>query len=82
MAHDSRLFADMDERQRARALLTAHDEYKRNGLQYFCFLNEDNFKTSLEVLKDDEQKILTHSVILELTDESENKKLFGFKFNC
>jgi len=82
MAHDSRLFSDMDERQRARALLTAHDEYQRNGLQYFCSLNEDNFKTSLEVLKDDEQEILTHSVILELTDESEDKKLFGFKFNC
>ena len=57
-------------------------EYQKNGLQYFCSLNEDNFKTSLEVLKADEQEILTRSVILELTDESENKKLFGFKFNC
>jgi uncharacterized protein YydD (DUF2326 family) len=82
MAHDSRLFANMDERQRAKALLTAHNEHKKSGLQYFCSLNEDNFEASLKVLNDEEREILKNSVILELTDEDVSKKLFGIKFNC
>ena len=82
MAHDSWLFANMDERQRAKALLTAHNEHKESGLQYFCSLNEDNFEASLKVLNDEERDILKNSVILELTDEDVSKKLFGIKFNC
>ena len=72
----------MDERQRAKSLLIAHNEYSESSLQYFCSLNEDNFKASLNVLDRKEQEILLESVILELTDEDPGKKLFGIKFNC
>jgi len=42
LIHDSILFADVDERQKALALEVAAKESKQKRFQYICTLNSDN----------------------------------------
>ncbi len=75
--HDSRLFSDMDHRQRATALHVVLEETRSWDYQYIATLNEDQLHACRECLKADDWQKLEASKILELTDESPKSKLLG-----
>ena len=78
--HDSRLFANMDPRQRA-TLLEVADEYCKNeGLQYICTINEDVVRSIEPLLNsEDYKKLVTDNIILQLNDDSAASKLLGIQ---
>lgn len=76
LIHDSLIFADVDERQTAKALELAHRESQRFGFQYICALNSDSIPTS----DFSEGFNLSSHVVLRLTDESEAHSLLGMRF--
>ena len=76
LIHDSILFADVDERQFARAIELANKEATEKGFQYICTLNSDTiphgeFSDNFDIMK---YKRIT------LTDAKEEGGLFGFRF--
>ena len=75
--HDSPLFADVDERQIARALHLAAKESARLGYQYICMFNSDKLpKTEDYPEAFDVEKF----VRLRLTDDSPEGGLLGIRF--
>lgn len=78
--HDSLIFEGVDPRQRATLLKFAYEESERLGYQYIIALNEDEFEAARKDLESLDprlpEKILKRRV-LELTDESDEKKLLG-----
>jgi uncharacterized protein YydD (DUF2326 family) len=76
LVHDSGLFADVDERQRAQALELAARESTAKGFQYICCLNSDTLPIN-DFTKD--FKIDQH-VRLRLSDGTESGGLLGVRF--
>jgi len=76
LIHDSSIFADVDERQKAHALELAARTAEAHGLQYICCLNSDG------VPKEDfsEGFSLQPYVRIELTDEGEKGGLLGMRY--
>lgn len=82
LAHDSRLFANMDPRQRETLFRLAYESCCDEKLQYFCTINEDaltSFKPMMS--KTDYDKIITDNIILELNDDSPQSKLLGVQID-
>jgi uncharacterized protein YydD (DUF2326 family) len=78
--HDSRLLSEIDSRQQATLFNVAYDRTKENNLQYILSVNQntlDSLKNEIE--EDRYTEIIDNSIILELTDESEESKLLGIK---
>lgn len=73
--HDSLIFADVDERQIAKALTLSEKISKENNFQYICCLNSDKVPQSL--LPDN---FVKNNVVLSLKDSPESNCLFGFRF--
>lgn len=81
MAHDSRLFSNMDHRQRALLFKLINEVTSLNNLQYICSINEDTL-SSIKPLLDNENEydnIINKNIILELTDDSPKSKLLGIQ---
>ena len=76
LIHDSTLFADVDERQFARALVLAERTSREEGFQYVCTLNSDKLPTSELPDSFDIEKW----VRLRLTDDRPEGSLLGFRF--
>lgn len=76
LIHDSSLFADVDERQKAQALELAAREANDKGFQYICCLNSD----TLPVHDFAENFNIDRYVRLRLTDATENGGLLGIRF--
>jgi len=76
LIHDSTLFADVDERQKAQALELAARESGAKGFQYICCLNSD----TLPVNDFSNHFNIDQYVRLRLTDASENGGLLGIRF--
>jgi uncharacterized protein YydD (DUF2326 family) len=76
LIHDSTIFADVDERQKAHALELAARSADAHGFQYICCLNSDG------VPKNDfsEGFSLEPFVRIELTDEGEGGGLLGIRY--
>ena len=79
--HDSRLFANMDPRQRLSLLKIVEEETNKSNIQYIASLNEDLI-LSLEDVSTEEQykhykKLIEDNTILVLTDKSDEDKLLG-----
>jgi uncharacterized protein YydD (DUF2326 family) len=76
--HDSRLFSNMDPRQRYTLFKTAHDKTVEHNFQYIASINEDTLLSFKDLMEDKSYKeIIQDNIILELTDESEQSKLLG-----
>lgn len=76
LIHDSILFADVDERQKALALELAASESAQKGFQYICTLNSDSLPA-----KDFSKNFNLHKhVVLTLTDASDDGGLLGMRF--
>jgi uncharacterized protein YydD (DUF2326 family) len=76
LIHDSTLFADVDERQKAQALELAARESTAKGFQYICCLNSD----TLPVSDFSEGFNIDQYVRLRLTDATEKGGLLGIRF--
>ena len=76
LIHDSTIFADVDERQKALALQLAASESNKNGFQYICTLNSDAVPHG-----DFDKKFNFESYIVRtLTDKTEDGSLLGTRF--
>lgn len=76
LIHDSTIFADVDERQKAHALELAARTAESHGFQYICCLNSDGLPTS-DFSKGFE---LQPFVRMELTDEGQAGGLLGMRY--
>lgn len=76
LIHDSILFADVDERQKALALQLAARESEKLGFQYICTMNSDAIPT--KDFGDDFN--FSSSVRVTLTDATDNGGLLGIRF--
>jgi uncharacterized protein YydD (DUF2326 family) len=79
--HDSRMFSDIDPRQRAILLQQAHTLTKASGMQYIATMNEDQLLTLKEVLPITEYTEITDTIELELKDDSPESKLLGIQID-
>lgn len=80
MMHDSRLFANMDPRQRESLFRIINDVCTENGLQYICTINEDALFSFKNLFDDAEyKKIILDNVRLELKDDCPESKLLGIQ---
>lgn len=76
LIHDSIIFADVDERQKALALQLASKESLAGGFQYICTMNSDSIPE-----KDfDEGFNLDKYVRVRFTDATEDGGLLGIRF--
>jgi len=74
--HDSIIFADVDERQRALALELVANQSEKLGYQYICTLNSDNIPT-----RDFSSGFNIDKFIrLKLTDANDDDGLLGIRF--
>lgn len=76
LIHDSTIFADVDERQKAHALELAARTAEASGFQYICCLNSDGVPTTDFTKGFDLQPY----VRLELTDEGQSGGLLGIRY--
>jgi uncharacterized protein YydD (DUF2326 family) len=78
--HDSRLYSDIEPRQRATLFKIAYKETLSKDLQYIASISEDQIEPIKEYYTEEEYtNIITNNVVLELTDESDAKKLLGLE---
>lgn len=77
--HDSRLFSDIDPRQRAVLFQVAMQLSKDYGFQYIATVNEDQIDTVLPELSDGQKEELFESVVLRLNDDGPEGKLLGLQ---
>ena len=78
--HDSRLFANMDPRQRKIVFEEMDKLSREHGVQYICSLNEDAIQSIENLSEEDEFKnLIEKNIRLELTDESAESKLLGIQ---
>jgi uncharacterized protein YydD (DUF2326 family) len=76
--HDSRLFADIDPRQRAVLFRLANEISNEANLQYIATVNEDQISALREHFTTDEyESFISKNIVHELTDESSEGKLLG-----
>lgn len=80
--HDSRLFSDMDPRQRYTLFKLANDYASNNNLQYICTVNEDMLYSFKDLItKEEYEELVEDNIRLQLTDESEESKLLGMQID-
>ena len=83
--HDSRLFSDIDPRQKRECIKIADEYTKKYGFQYIATLNEDFMDTikgaSTEKQYDEIKNIIDENTILHLTDNDETGKLLGIQLD-
>lgn len=79
--HDSRLFSDIDPRQRAILLQRAHMLTKASDKQYIATMNEDQLTSLKDVLTEEEFEEIFDTVRLELKDDSPESKLLGVQID-
>ncbi len=78
--HDSRLFANMDVRQRAMLFKLADETTYNLGCQYIATLNPD-FISGMEdeLSEDDFKRVISDNIVLTLKDDSPASKLLGIQ---
>ncbi len=80
LMHDSRLFANMDPRQRESLFRIISNVCSENELQYICTINEDALLSFKNLFDDVEyKKIILDNVRLELKDDCPESKLLGIQ---
>ena len=83
--HDSRLFSNMDPRQKYTLLKIADKYVKENNIQYISSWNEDMIKSMKEIISDEDYKFVTdiikNNTILTLKDDHESNKLLGMQLD-
>jgi len=75
--HDSRMFSDIDPRQRARVLEAASDMVSERGLQYIATLNVDQIEGMRSEFRDGFEAVIEEATTLVLSDATAEGKLLG-----
>lgn len=76
--HDSRLYSNMDPRQRETLFKLAHKVTESKGFQYIASVNADQIESFKDRMDPKEFKeTIEDNIKLELTDESAESKLLG-----
>lgn len=82
IAHDSRLYANMDPRQREALFEIVHEGCKNEDLQYICSINEDALLSFKPMMKEvTYKKIIQDNIIMELNDDDPDSKLLGIQID-
>ena len=82
VAHDSRMFANMDPRQRETLFRIAFETCQTTDFQYICSVNEDALLSFESMMTEEEyQDIVKSNIILELNDDSPESKLLGIQID-
>lgn len=82
IVHDSRLFSDIDPRQRAQILLAAREASVSHDFQYIATMNEDQLEALRPELGEAEYaRLVNESTVLRLTDDSPSGKLLGIELD-
>ena len=82
VAHDSRMFANMDPRQRETLFRIAFETCQTTDFQYICSVNEDALLSFESMMTEEEyQDIVKSNVILELNDDAPESKLLGIQID-
>jgi uncharacterized protein YydD (DUF2326 family) len=80
LIHDSRLYSDIDFRQRATLFKLADEICLREKLQYIATVNEDQINAMKSEFKDEEfKRIILNNIKLDLTDDANSEKLLGIQ---
>ena len=80
LAHDSRLFANMDPRQRETLFRIVNDTCAETNMQYICSINEDALLSFQSLMTAGEyQRNVLDNIILELNDDAPESKLLGIQ---
>lgn len=80
LAHDSRLFANMDPRQREILFRIIYDITQNTEFQYICSINEDTLLSFKGLMsKEEYSRIVTNNIVLELNDDTAESKLLGIQ---
>jgi len=80
LAHDSRLFANMDPRQRKTLFQIVYEAAFNSEFQYICSVNEDTLSSFENIMNDEEyNELIINNIILELTDIDAKSKLLGIE---
>ena len=78
LCHDSRLFSDIDPRQRAKIFQIASAYSNDRDFQYIATVNQDQIESLRPLMSADEfDRIFIKSTVLELNDDSAADKLLG-----
>lgn len=82
IAHDSRMFANMDPRQRETLFRIVYETCQNTEFQYICSINEDALDSFEAMMQTDEYKnIIKNNIILELNDDAPESKLLGIQID-
>jgi uncharacterized protein YydD (DUF2326 family) len=80
LMHDSRLFANMDPRQREMLFRILNEICETNEIQYICSINEDAMVSVKSFMTEEEyENMICNNVILELKDDAPESKLLGIQ---
>lgn len=83
--HDSRLFSDIDPRQKGECIKVANEYTREYGFQYIATLNEDFIDTIKGIYDKDSyqeiKEIIESNTILRLTDNNAEGKLLGIQLD-
>ncbi len=80
--HDSRLFANMDPRQREMLFRIVNEVCRKNDFQYICSINEDALLSVQSLMTQDEfEQNITDNIILELKDDAPESKILGIQID-
>ena len=81
-AHDSRIFANMDPRQRKVLFKIVNEVCKDSEFQYICSVNQDTLDSVKGLMEDNEYKeMIADNIILELNDDAPESKLLGIQID-
>jgi uncharacterized protein YydD (DUF2326 family) len=81
LCHDSRLFSDIDPRQRAEIFQIAAEMATTHDFQYVATVNEDQIEAMRELLGDSYDDVITKATVLELKDDAPEDKLLGIEID-
>lgn len=80
LVHDSRLFSNIDPRQRATIFKIAYQHTLKSQTQYIATLNEDQITSMRNQFTPEQFKqIIEDNIVLGLTDDSAEGKLLGIQ---
>jgi len=83
LAHDNRLFPNIDPRQRAEVFRIAAESGIKFDFQYIATINETDLEAMRSEMTDDDEfeTLFAQNTVLELTDESAAGKLLGISLD-
>ena len=81
IAHDSRMFANMDPRQRETLFRIVYESCQNTEFQYICSINEDALLSFQSMMGEEYKNIIQDNIVMELNDDDPTSKLLGIQID-